>query len=157
MVSKILVLSTLFSLALAKPTARDMKVREARESVPSGYVRTGAAPADTELQLRISLVQNNPNGLIDALYDVSTPGSASYGEHLSKEEYARTTKKKRADTRKGKQHSAQPRDVAHKTAAYRETGHAGHSRAALYEQAKANNIPGRSKMNKDQLAAALGA
>lgn len=90
MVSKILVLSTLFSLALAKPTARDMKVREARESVPSGYIRTGAAPADTELQLRISLVQSNPNGLIDALYDVSTPGSASYGEHLSKEEVMKT-------------------------------------------------------------------
>jgi hypothetical protein len=78
-------------------------------------------------------------------------------DHLSKEEYARTTRKKRADTRKGKQHSAQPEDVAHKTAAYRDTGHAGPSRAALYQQAKAKNIPGRSKMNTQQLAAALGA
>nr|ABB73029.1 family S53 protease [Phanerodontia chrysosporium] len=86
MVSKLLVLSALFSLAFAKPTARSMKVREARESVPGGYVRTGPAPADKELKLRIALVQNNPDGLIDALYAVSTPGSASYGEHLSKEE-----------------------------------------------------------------------
>ncbi|EKM56141.1 uncharacterized protein PHACADRAFT_257222 [Phanerochaete carnosa HHB-10118-sp] len=86
MMSKFLIFSALFSLVFAKPTARSMKVREAIQSVPAGYVRTGAASADTELNLRIALVQNNPEGLIDALYSVSTPDSASYGEHLSKEE-----------------------------------------------------------------------
>lgn len=40
-------------------------------------------------------------------------------DRLSAEEYARTTRKKRADTRKGRQFSAQPRDVAKKTAASR--------------------------------------
>lgn len=40
-------------------------------------------------------------------------------ETLSKAEYDRTTAKKRADTRKGRQHSAQPKDVARKTAAAR--------------------------------------
>ena len=40
-------------------------------------------------------------------------------EELSKAEYDRTTAKKRADTRKGRQHSAQPKDVARKTAAAR--------------------------------------
>ena len=39
-------------------------------------------------------------------------------EALSDEEYKRTTAKKRADTKKGKQHSAQPKDVADKTAKY---------------------------------------
>ena len=43
-------------------------------------------------------------------------------EKLTKEEYARTTAKKRADTRAGRQHSAQPKDVARKTAAARHTG-----------------------------------
>ena len=38
---------------------------------------------------------------------------------LSSEEYARTTRKKRADTKKGKQHSKQPKKVARKTRAYR--------------------------------------
>jgi hypothetical protein len=77
-------------------------------------------------------------------------------QHLSKDEYARTTKKKRADTREGKQHSAQPADVARKTAPYRESGHAhDESRSALFERAKAKNIPGRSKMTKDELAQAL--
>lgn len=39
-------------------------------------------------------------------------------EALSDEEYARTTKKKRKDTAKGKQFSAQPEDVQRKTAKY---------------------------------------
>jgi hypothetical protein len=38
---------------------------------------------------------------------------------LTTSEYARTTAKKRADTRKGRQVSAQPKDVARKTAAAR--------------------------------------
>ena len=40
-------------------------------------------------------------------------------ESLSSEEYARTTRKKREDTKRGKQHSKQPRKVARKTRAYR--------------------------------------
>ena len=38
---------------------------------------------------------------------------------LSSEEYARTSRKKREDTKKGKQHSKQPEKVARKTRAYR--------------------------------------
>lgn len=38
---------------------------------------------------------------------------------LSSKEYAATTKKKREDTKKGKQHSKQPRKVARKTRQYR--------------------------------------
>ena len=63
-----------------------MKLRESRENLPPGFVFSGAADPDNELKLRIALVQSNPEGLIDALYAVSTPGSPSYGEHLSKEE-----------------------------------------------------------------------
>ena len=40
-------------------------------------------------------------------------------EALSDKEYARSTAKKRAAMRKGKQHSKQPDDVAEKTAKYR--------------------------------------
>jgi len=40
-------------------------------------------------------------------------------EALSDKEYARSTAKKRAAIRKGKQHSSQPDDVAKKTAKYR--------------------------------------
>ena len=40
---------------------------------------------------------------------------------LSSSEYAATTRKKREDTKKGKQHSKQPRKVAKKTRSYRKT------------------------------------
>lgn len=79
-------------------------------------------------------------------------------EHLSDEEYRRTTAKKRADTRRGKQFSAQPEDVAHKTAKDRETGHAstsGQTKAALMAKAREKNVPGRSRMAKAELEKAL--
>ena len=38
---------------------------------------------------------------------------------LSSKEYAATTKKKKTDTAKGKQHSSQPKKVAKKTSQYR--------------------------------------
>ncbi|KIP07558.1 hypothetical protein PHLGIDRAFT_70854 [Phlebiopsis gigantea 11061_1 CR5-6] len=86
MVSKLLVLSALVALVVAKPMSRNMKLHESVENAPAGFVRSGAADADKELSLRIALVQSNTEGLIDALYSVSTPDSPSYGEHLSKEE-----------------------------------------------------------------------
>jgi len=58
----------------------------------------------------------------------STQGSKATGERylprkareaLTDEEYARSTAKKRAATRKGQQFSKQPKDVASKTARYR--------------------------------------
>ena len=85
--SSLILLATLFTLAAAKPMGRSaMVTHESRTNVPSGFVQNGAASPDTQLKLRIALVQNNPSGLIDSLYAVSTPGSASYGQHLSKEE-----------------------------------------------------------------------
>ena len=38
---------------------------------------------------------------------------------LSSKEYAATTRKKREDTKKGKQHSKQPKSIAKKTRRYR--------------------------------------
>lgn len=78
-------------------------------------------------------------------------------EALDPKQYARTTRKKRDDTRKGKQFSAQPKDVAEKTAPFRhgDGDHATSSRADLYAQARTRNIPGRSKMTKAQLETAL--
>ena len=72
-------------------------------------------------------------------------------EALSDEEYRRTTAKKRADTKKGKQFSAQPRDVADKAKPYRDH----RTKADLYAEAKKRDIPGRSRMTKAQLADAL--
>jgi hypothetical protein len=70
---------------------------------------------------------------------------------LSAEEYDRTTAKKRADTRKGKQFSAQPADVAEKAKGFRDH----RTRADLYRQAQKQGVPGRSTMSKAELARAL--
>jgi hypothetical protein len=75
-------------------------------------------------------------------------------EALSDEEYRRTTAKKRADTRKGKQFSAQPKDVAEKTARVQ---HGGQTKAELLAQARKHGIKGRSAMSKAELEAALTA
>ncbi|WP_419729872.1 hypothetical protein [Lichenicola sp.] len=77
---------------------------------------------------------------------------------LDKTEYDRTTAKKRADTRKGRQYSAQPADVAAKTARHRSGGRtelAALTRQELLERAGERQIKGRSRMKKDALVAAL--
>ena len=70
---------------------------------------------------------------------------------ISDEDYRRTTAKKRADTKKGKQFSAQPDDVAAKTRPFRDH----RTKAALYAEAKKRDVPGRSTMTKAQLIDAL--
>ena len=73
-------------------------------------------------------------------------------ESLSDEEYKRTSDKKRADTKKGKQHSSQPDDVAAKT---------GKARLEemtvkeLRQRASAQEVNGRSGMRKAELVEAL--
>ena len=76
---------------------------------------------------------------------------------LSDEEYGRTSAKKRTDTRKGKQFSKQPKDVARKTARLRggKSAGSGRSRAELYAEAKRRNLPGRSRLSKAELERAL--
>ncbi|WP_237477758.1 hypothetical protein [Lichenibacterium dinghuense] len=81
-------------------------------------------------------------------------------DKLTDAEYERTSDKKRRDTKKGRQHSAQPKDVAEKTAEARhhDSHHGGggeDSKADLYRRAQERDIPGRSKMNKEQLKEAL--
>ena len=72
-------------------------------------------------------------------------------EAISDADYRRTTAKKRADTAKGKQFSAQPKDVAQKTAPFRGAA----TKAALMAQAARKGIKGRSRMTKAALEQAL--
>lgn len=103
-------------------------------------------------------------------------------ESLTDTEYAASTAKKRADTRKGKQFSKQPKAAAEKAAAAREdgkstkasgkgktlgkttgksaanaSGKAETTKAALMRKARAQNVPGRSRMSKAQLEHAVHA
>ena len=75
-------------------------------------------------------------------------------EELSDEEYARTSAKKRKDTKQGRQFSKQPKDVAKKAAKHR--GEKGEpTKTDLYAQAKKLGIEGRSKMGKAELKRAV--
>ncbi|ETW78237.1 serine protease S53 [Heterobasidion irregulare TC 32-1] len=81
------VLTSLLALSYAKSLApRAMRVHERRDSPPSGYANSGPASPNDTVHLRFALAQSNFQGLEDALYDVSTPSSAQYRRHLSKEE-----------------------------------------------------------------------
>ncbi len=84
-------------------------------------------------------------------------------EKLSDSEYKRTTDKKRADTKAGKQFSKQPRDVAKKAASTRKTGKStakgasagSTTKAQLMARARKQGVEGRSRMSKAELERAL--
>lgn len=86
MVATGIFIASLVALVASKPVARNLQLHEQRTVVPSGYTHAGSAHSATVLNLRLALAESDTAGLIDALYDVSTPSSSNYGQHLSKEE-----------------------------------------------------------------------
>nr|GAT55465.1 family S53 protease-like protein [Mycena chlorophos] len=79
--------AALVALALATPTDRSaLVVHEHRAQPARGFVNLGAAPAETQLTLRLLLKPNNIAGLEGRLLSVSDPSSQSYGQHLSIDE-----------------------------------------------------------------------
>ncbi|OLU33708.1 hypothetical protein BVH03_04600 [Pseudomonas sp. PA15(2017)] len=76
-------------------------------------------------------------------------------DQLSDKDYARSTRKKRADSRAGRQHSRQPEDVAKKAANHRTPALHGLTKVELMKRAASKNIRGRSRMKKDELVKAL--
>ncbi|OSX61674.1 hypothetical protein POSPLADRAFT_1070312 [Postia placenta MAD-698-R-SB12] len=77
-----------YGLVSGRVFSRNFQLHEARDAAPSGFVLSGPADSDATIRLRIALVQNNVDGLVDALYSVSDPTSESYGQHLSRDEVA---------------------------------------------------------------------
>lgn len=74
------------SLTWSTPVRRSLQVQESRGSAPGGYTLTGPADPNTVLTLRLALTQADSDGLIDALYNVSTPSSEKYGQYLTAQE-----------------------------------------------------------------------
>ena len=85
-----LVFASFVAAVSASPLFRNFVLHEQRSQIPDGFAKVGAAPADQVLNLRLALVNSDMAGLVEKLYAVSTPGSALYGQHLSKEEVSRT-------------------------------------------------------------------
>ncbi|KAH9925060.1 family S53 protease-like protein [Epithele typhae] len=86
MFSRVFVSITILAIAYAKATTRTMQVHDVRLAAPTAFTSLGAAPADMVLTVKVQVAQNDIAGLEKALMDVSTPGNALYGQHLSKEE-----------------------------------------------------------------------
>jgi tripeptidyl-peptidase-1 len=78
-------LSALLLKANATPSSSGAKfvLHEALADVPQDWVSLGATESATPIHLRIALPSKDVAGLQKTLLDVSTPGSAKYGQHLS--------------------------------------------------------------------------
>lgn len=86
MLTSCVLLAVLCTLSMGTPVERSLRLHESRPTAPTGFSRVGSADATTVLNLRLGLVSSNVDKLIETLYDVSTPSSANYGQHLSKSE-----------------------------------------------------------------------
>lgn len=86
MLSLTFCLVSLVTLALGHPPARRAMVVHETQVLPEGFSAQGAASPEKMLNLRMALAQSDPDGLVASLMDVSTPGNALYGQHLTREE-----------------------------------------------------------------------
>lgn len=68
--------------------AQSAVIHESRNMAPRGYYSSGPAPSDVIMDLQIALLPSDIEGLRVAMTNISTPGSHSYGQHLSKQQVA---------------------------------------------------------------------
>ncbi|KAH8980907.1 subtilisin-like protein [Lactarius deliciosus] len=66
----------------------DVTAKHTWNSVPENWQILGHPPAGTTIEIHIALKAKNENALIDALYQVSSPGHPKHGAHLSRKEVA---------------------------------------------------------------------
>jgi len=73
------------SLLLAVPGLSHV-LHESLAVVPQGWEKVSEPSSDDTINLEVALNMNNIDQMVEQLYAVSTPGSASYGQHWSKEQ-----------------------------------------------------------------------
>ncbi|KAJ7283220.1 subtilisin-like protein [Mycena rebaudengoi] len=78
--------SSSFIHVYANLVSEEMLLHEQVDAIPSDFVRLSPAQPDTNIILRINLVQNDLAGLKRSLNDASVPSSPHYGQWLSKEQ-----------------------------------------------------------------------
>jgi subtilase family serine protease len=69
--------------AVVAPNPSRLVLHEALADVPQGWARLSPATSSTPIHMRIALQSKDVSGLQKTLMDVSTPGSAKYGQHLN--------------------------------------------------------------------------
>ncbi|KAI9453705.1 subtilisin-like protein [Lactarius psammicola] len=70
------------------PRWEEMRSKHSWHAVPEDWECLDHPLNDTTIDLYVALRPHRKNALVDALYDVSTPGRPKYGAHLSKEQVA---------------------------------------------------------------------
>ncbi len=83
MVAAVLLVFSVFTLALGAPAPDMLHVHDARSAAPAGFKASGAPDANEVLKLRIA-VKTDSSQLVQKLLDVSTPGSQNYRKFLTK-------------------------------------------------------------------------
>jgi tripeptidyl-peptidase I len=81
---KAVFLTLIISFSEAKPLA--LHTRHSSRVLPSGFVETGSPSDATLISIRVGLKAADNAGLEQKLYEVSTPGSGSYGQYLSRDQ-----------------------------------------------------------------------
>jgi hypothetical protein len=75
-VFSILAIAPLANLVMSlTPPWDDMRVKHSWNTVPSSWESLGPPPFNTTIDLHFALIPHRETALIDALYEVSTPGS----------------------------------------------------------------------------------
>ncbi|KAF2086023.1 subtilisin-like protein [Saccharata proteae CBS 121410] len=71
---------------LYRPAGAFAAVHERLASLPYGWTEKSAPSTEKRITLQVGLSQQNMDQLISQLYAVSTPGGASYGQHLDRDD-----------------------------------------------------------------------
>lgn len=74
----------LAALAAASPLNQEMLTKQALKSVPAGWEFKTAAPANLKINMHLAMKEQNMDKLQQRLLEISDPGHADYGKHMSK-------------------------------------------------------------------------
>lgn len=72
--------------AVALTPATDFAVVESLPQIPQGWQQGASVPAGRHLKFRIAVKQENAFAFEQHVMDISTPGHAKYGQHMSRDE-----------------------------------------------------------------------
>ncbi|OAA62327.1 tripeptidyl peptidase SED3 [Cordyceps fumosorosea ARSEF 2679] len=74
------------ALAAASPSNLQMALKQALQTIPQGWEVHSDAPADQKIDLHIGIKEQNLDELQKRVLEMSTPGHADYGKHMTKDE-----------------------------------------------------------------------
>ena len=74
------------SLSAAQAASLGLSIFEKLAAVPEGWVQDGTPSPNSPMRFRIALKQPNAGAFEQAVIDMSTPGHATYGKHMKRDQ-----------------------------------------------------------------------